>query len=138
MRHSLVIAAYFSVAILVGSADSVQAQSSRPFDDYRPPSSVSPYLNLANNNNSSSTDSSLFMNYQLFVKPQLEQRRINSQSATAIKRLQQQQQQQAHAPKPESGPEGNKKLRSTGHLVTRVNYSHYYQPLNRQPAPQAP
>jgi hypothetical protein len=135
MRHTLVIAVCFFAAALAGSVDSVQAQNSRPFDDYRPPSSVSPYLNLINNNNSSSTDANLFMNYQLFVKPQLEQRRINSQSATAIKHLQQQQKQQARAPKPESGPEGNKKLRSTGHLVTRANYSHYYQPLNRQQAP---
>ncbi len=78
------------------------------------------------------------MNYQLFVQPQLEQRRINSQSANAIKRLQQQQQQQTRAPKPESGSEGKKKLRSTGHLVSRVNYSHYYQTLNRQPAPPTP
>jgi hypothetical protein len=131
MRKSLGCAVCFLTLLTVLSHREAAAQSPRPFDDYTPPSSVSPYMNLMNNN-SNGTDAALFMNYQLFVKPQLEQRRLNKQSATAIRNLQQQQQQSRSA-KASSTAEGNPKLRSTGHVATRVNYSHYYPTLNRVP-----
>lgn len=131
MCKSLGYAVGFLIIITALSTGEALAQSPRPFDDYTPPSSVSPYMNLANNNNNG-TGAALFMNYQLFVKPQLEQRRLNKQSATAIRNLQQQQQQSRSA-KGSFAAEGNPKLRATGHVATRVNYSHYYPTLNRVP-----
>lgn len=132
MKKCMGFAAWFLAILSAVSVPKVAAQNPRPFDDYTPPSSVSPYMNLMNNNNNG-TEASLFMNYQLFVKPQLEQRRINKQSASAIRELQQQQQQPTRTTKSSSTSEGNSKLRATGHVATRVNYSHYYPTLNRQP-----
>ena len=133
MRKSLGCAVGFLTIITGLSNREAAAQNPRPFDDYTPPSAVSPYMNLMNNNNNG-TDANLFMNYQLFVKPQLEQRRINKQSATAIRNLQQTQDQQSRSTKgSNNNSEGNPKLRATGHVATRVNYSHYYPTLNKQP-----
>ena len=118
-----------------GLTSTARAQSSRPFDDYTPPSSVSPYLNLVNNGNGTTNNnsaSSLFLNYQLMVKPQLEQRQFNRQSAAAIRQMQYEQQHTSLA-KGQNGSDQGKKLRATGHAATRVNYSHFYPTLNRDP-----
>jgi hypothetical protein len=127
MRQFLLVAAGLAIAF-GGLASRASAQTPRPFDDYTPPSSVSPYMNLINNNNNNSATGA-FLNYQLLVKPQLEQRNYNRQSAVAIRQMQQQQSQLSKSPGP---PDRNQKLRTTGHAATRVNYSHYYPALTRK------
>jgi len=131
MKKFAVVAGLFSLLVLIHLAGGVQAQTRRPFDDYTPPSSVSPYLNLVNNNNSNNSAAQAFLNYQLLVKPQLEQRKLNRQSTAALQQIQQQK-QQARTSRYQPSPEGNPRLRSTGHVATRGNYSHYYPSLNRQ------
>jgi flagellar basal body-associated protein FliL len=126
MRHILLIACGAAVA-WAGLSRQASAQTRRPFDDYTPPSSVSPYMNLINNNNTNSS-TGLYLNYQLMVKPQLEQRSYNQQSAAAIRQMQQQV-QSGSSPQ---GADRNQKLRATGHAATRMNYSHYYPTLTRK------
>ena len=128
MRQALVVTGGFLVVTLVGLAGGADAQTSRPFDNYSRSPSVSPYMNLVNNNNT--TDANVFLNYQLLVKPQLEQRNFNQQTAATFKQFQ--QTQKTSVAKPQSGVEGNQRLRATGHAATRGNYSHYYPSLNRQ------
>jgi hypothetical protein len=77
--------------------------------------SVSPYLNLINNNDPNLT------NYQSLVRPQINQQRVNSQQSAQINRLE--------AKPPTSGNAGSESLRSTGHQATWKNYSHYYPKL---------
>ncbi|HEY2841028.1 MAG TPA: hypothetical protein VGJ26_17875 [Pirellulales bacterium] len=74
--------------------------------------SVSPYMNLLNNQNPNLT------NYQSLVRPQVNQARISSQQNSRINRLE--------APPPASGNSGSQTLRSTGHQATYGNYSHFY------------
>ena len=131
MKKFAVVAGLFSLLVLVHLAGGAQAQTRRPFDDYTPPSSVSPYLNLTNNNSNNNSAATAFLNYQLLVKPQLEQRKLNRQSAAALHQLQQQK-QQARPSRYQPTAESNPRLRSTGHVATRGNYSHYYPGLNRQ------
>ncbi|HEY1602043.1 MAG TPA: hypothetical protein VGG64_20740 [Pirellulales bacterium] len=134
MRHVLLSAVGISALALGSLAGTAHAQASRPFDDYTPPSSVSPYLNLVNNNNGTSNNNSsanLFLNYQLMVKPQLEQRQFNRQSTAAIRQMQYQQ-QHASLVKSSGNTDSGKKLRATGHAATRVNYSHFYPTMNRE------
>jgi hypothetical protein len=64
------------------------------------------------------------------VKPQLEQRNFNRQSAAAIRDVQ--QQAAAEKTRAGNGAHAPQKLRSTGHVATRANFSHYYPGLNRQ------
>jgi hypothetical protein len=129
MRHFLIIGAGTLAIALLGLTENTSAQTRRPYDDYTPPPSVSPYMNLMNNN--SDTTTGVFMNYQLLVKPQLEQRKFNKQSTAALREVQQQQQQITRS-RSQSGGDKNSKLRPTGHIATRANYMHYYPALNRQ------
>src|SRR5262249_15031089 len=120
MRQFVLVAGGLAIT-LFGLSDQASAQKPRPFDDYTPPSSVSPYMNLINNNNNNSA-TSMYLNYQLMVKPQLDQRKYNRQSAAAIRQMQ----QQAQVNNSSAAPNGNQNVRTTGHAATRVNYSHYY------------
>ena len=129
MRHLL--SAAFAAGLVGGLLSAkADAQTQRPFDDYTPPPTVSPYMNLINNSNGN-TATGMYLNYQLMVKPQLEQRRYNQQSAAAIRQVQKQQAQASKAPATERGQQ----LRATGHAATRGNYSHYFPALSRQQVP---
>jgi len=94
------------------SAGLIQRQAAQGLNS-RP--TVSPYLNLVNNNDPNLT------NYQSLVRPQVNQQRVNSQQASQINRLE--------AKPPSSGNAGSESLRSTGHQATWNNYSHYYPNL---------
>jgi hypothetical protein len=109
MRHGLVL---FAIAMgsMLFAADAFAQAPRRQMPASRP--TVSPYLNLLNNNNPNVT------NYQSLVRPQVNQARVNSNQAAQINRLQ--------AKPPKSGNAGNESLRSTGHQATWNNYSHYY------------
>ena len=121
MRHVFLLAASGLAVVLGGLATTTRAQTSRPFDNYTPPPSVSPYLNMLNNNGNP------IVNYQLLVKPQIEQRSLNQQSTAAIKQLQ----QQIGSEKAPSASPGKQRLRTTGHAATRVNYSHYFPAMKK-------
>jgi hypothetical protein len=109
MKHAIIL-----LAVGIGSslfaADAMAQAPRRPVPSSRP--TVSPYLNLLNNNNPNVT------NYQSLVRPQVNQARVNSNQAAQINRLQ--------AKKPSSGNAGNESLRSTGHQATWNYYSHFY------------
>lgn len=108
MKYAIVLAVGMGALFLANDA---RAQAPRrPMPTSRP--TVSPYLNLLNNNNPNVT------NYQSIVRPQVNQARVNSNQAAQISRLQ--------ARAPSSGNSGNETLRSTGHQATWNNYSHYY------------
>jgi hypothetical protein len=119
MRKMTLLAACVIVGSIVGSAQAQYKAKPRPFDGggaRRP--AVSPYMNLLNNNTGLAT------NYQSLVRPQLEQQNFNARSASAIKGLQ----RQAYQSKDRSASttEGNIKMRGTGHVASRENYSHFY------------
>ena len=125
MRKALLLSASGLAIALGGVAGNAGAQTGRPFDNYTPRPTVSPYMNLANNGNNNNGNP--FLNYQLLVRPQLEQRNANQQSAAAIKQLQQHSgMERSHAKSA-----GNPKLRATGHAATRVNYSHYFPAMKK-------
>ena len=126
MRQVLLATSGFLAVVFAGSATEANAQTRRPYDDYTPPPSVSPYMNLANNNANSAAGT--FMNYQLLVKPQLEQRQTNRQSAASMQNYQ----SQFNAARLSSDAEAYQKPHAAKHAATRGNYSHYYPTLNRQ------
>jgi hypothetical protein len=84
--------------------------------------SVSPYLNLLNNNSSGTATP-----YQSLVRPQLEQQRVNQQQSRSIQGLQQNLQAQARANAGGAGIE-----RGTGHPSVFMDYLHYYPGLNQR------
>lgn len=82
--------------------------------------SVSPYLNLLNNNvNGTATP------YQSLVRPQLEQQQVNRQQAQSIQNIQSNLHAQARANAGGAGIE-----RGTGHQSVFMNYLHYYPALS--------
>ena len=80
---------------------------------------VSPYLNLLQNNSVFSQAS----NYQSLVKPLIDQNAAIQRQGGAINRLQQQVN-----PGASSGRGGG---RGTGHTTYFMNYSHYYPAMKR-------
>ena len=124
MNRFCILGLLASIVLLGGLAGSASAQykapKNRPFESYSRRPSVSPYMNLLNNQTGNAT------NYQSLVRPQLDQQSFNQKSASAIKGLQ----SQAGKQQSKSGSEGNQKLRPTGHAATRQNYSHFYPGMN--------
>jgi hypothetical protein len=80
---------------------------------------VSPYLNLLQNNNQLNG----IPNYQSLVKPLIEQRDASQRQGNSLQRLQQQVNSQ--------GASGAGGQRSTGHHTSFMNFSHFY------PAPRS-
>jgi hypothetical protein len=119
------LGAVVAFTAFVTSAEAQYKAKSRPFDTQSRRPSVSPYMNLINNQTGTAT------NYQSLVRPQLDQQNFNSQSASAIKNLQASKGAKSTSSKGAGGPsnstaEGNVKLRPTGHVSSRENYSHFY------------
>lgn len=115
MRVAVVLLTVGIASSLLAVEASAQAPARRPVPSSRP--TVSPYLNLLNNQNPNVT------NYQSLVRPQVNQQRVNSQQAASISRLQ--------ARPPKSSNAGNEALRSTGHQATWNYYSHFYPKKQR-------
>jgi hypothetical protein len=78
---------------------------------------VSPYMNLLNNNSD-------VTNYQSLVRPMVNQNRVNAQERVQLNRTQSKPATLRYS-KSES-------LRSTGHQASYQTYGHYYPTLNRQ------
>ena len=102
------------------------SRPTKPFANARPRSTVSPYLNLFNENLNDNAD-----NYSALVRPMLNQQRQNQQFQRAGQQLQRQNQalnarfQQLSA-QPSFAVQGNSNIFSTGHRTLFNNTSHYY------------
>jgi hypothetical protein len=96
------------------------ALANKPFENYSPAPTVSPYLNLFREDIGGNDD----FNYQTLVRPQLEQQRFNDQvqrQAMDINRR-----LQSLSAQPDFNPQGNSNLMPTGHQTVFLNYSHFY------------
>ena len=92
---------------------------------YNPKPTVSPYLNLLQNN-----DNFDFPQYQTLVRPFFEQQSINTRNNYENQQIRGQVnslQRQVNQP-------GMSGIRATGHPTRYMNYSHYYalNPANRR------
>ena len=114
--------AAMGVAIAFGAMCGSTSAQNQQFNNYARKPSMSPYMNLVNNNTGIAT------NYQSLVRPQLDQRNFNQASSSAIKQLQ----KGASSGSSKSGAEGNKKLRATGHIAATENYSHFYPSMKQK------
>lgn len=92
----------------------------KPFSSYRPPATMSPYMNLFREDLSGSGD----MNYQMLVRPMLEQQEINRQMQRENQLLSRRVQSLA-TQSALSATEGTG-LIPTGHQTTFGYYSHFY------------
>jgi hypothetical protein len=95
----------------------------KPFSGVRQASAISPYLGL----DARETETSL-PNYFLYVKPQLDQQRINQVQQAEYRRLQQQI-GAATAPGVVTNPHGG--IPTTGHSAQFMNNGGYYPTLRR-------
>ena len=126
MRIALVVAA--SVAVWSACELPASAQVSRNpaasiFRRHTTGSpSVSPYLNLLNNNSSGTATP-----YQSLVRPQLEQQKVNQQQSRSIQSIQSNLHAQQRANAGAAGIE-----RGTGHQALFMNYLHYYPGFNQR------
>jgi hypothetical protein len=98
----------------------------KPFAGVQPSSTVSPYLNLFNQGPTGRPQT--LDNYNLLVRPMLDQQRMNSQ-------MQRQQQQmnmrvQEIAAKPDMDAAGSENIIPTGHQTGFGYYSHFYPGKN--------
>ena len=122
------LAAFILCTSFVASAEAQYKAKSHPFDTSSRRPSVSPYMNLINNQTGTAT------NYQSLVRPQLDQQNYNARTASAIKGLQGSRASSAKSgdkSKSQSSSEGNLKLRPTGHTAMREGYSHYFPGLSK-------
>src|SRR5690348_15959966 len=102
------LAAFILCTMFATSAEAQYKGQPRPFDTSSRRPSVSPYMNLINNQTGFAT------NYQSLVRPQLDQQNYNSQTASAIRGLQRGGGGSAKSDdktKSQSSAEGNLKLR---------------------------
>ncbi len=108
-----------AVVIVLGTAAPAKAQQGtyyRGSSDNPVGPTVSPYLNLIQNNQFGAT------NYQSLVKPLIEQGNAINRQGRNLNNLQQQVY---------SRPQGAGGFQSTGHATFFMNYSHYYPQQGR-------
>jgi hypothetical protein len=94
--------------------------ASKPFSNYTPPPTVSPYLNLFREERDGSSD----FNYQTLVRPLLQQQQFNQQverQATELARR-----MQSMAAQSDFNPQGSTTQVPTGHQSVFMYYHHYY------------
>jgi hypothetical protein len=110
-------ATWLSVVVLASLAATALAdRPKRPFESAASSPRVSPYMNLVNNQQGGAT------NYQSLVRPQIEQQSVNRSQRSAINQLQ----RQAAPTRSSSSPQGNQRLRGTGHSTVFNDASRYY------------
>ena len=122
VRHHWLMAVAVALTIGMGSYNQVQAQYRGGIaNPYNPKPTISPYLNLLQPRGPANLPQ-----YQMLVKPFLEQQAINERNAfdsqvtrRQVNSLQNQFNSQSVGPG-----------RATGHPTRYMNYSHYY-PLAR-------
>jgi hypothetical protein len=102
------------------------APLAKPFSNYSPGPTVSPYMNLFREDLDGNSD----FNYQTLVRPQLQQQQFNQQlDRQAMDTAQRLQQISAQA---DFKPQGNENQAPTGHQTVFMYYGHYY-PTARRP-----
>jgi hypothetical protein len=98
--------------------------ASKPFSNYSPPPTVSPYLNLFREDLDGTSD----FNYQTLVRPLLQQQQINQQverqGLELARRL------QSMAAQSDFNPQGSESQFPTGHQSVFMYYGHYYPTAN--------
>jgi hypothetical protein len=100
--------------------------SSKPYANYSPAPTVSPYLNLFREDLDGQSD----LNYQTLVQPQLRQQAINErqqrENFDLTRRL------QSIAAQSDYNPAGSTSQPPTGHQTVFMYYGHYYPALGQQ------
>jgi hypothetical protein len=101
-----------------------RASVGRPFDNFNPAPTVSPYLNLFREDLSGNDD----FNYNTLVRPMLEQQRVNDQLQRQSYEIQ--RRLQAIAAQPDFSPQGNPNQAPTGHQTVFQYHSHFYPQMS--------
>ena len=122
MRTKSLAIAFLAVGGFFAAANTSFAQYANPGSSYinsRP--TVSPYLNLLNNNSLG------VPNYQTMVRPQIDQRDALVRQGASLQQLQQQFRDSSQNAR-QYQPGG---VSRTGHGARYLNYSHYYSGIRR-------
>jgi hypothetical protein len=98
--------------------------ANKPFSNYTPPPTVSPYLNLFREERDGSSD----FNYQTLVRPLLQQQQFNQQVERQAIDLA--RRMQSMAAQSDFNPEGSTTQFPTGHQSVFMYYGHYYPTAN--------
>jgi len=98
--------------------------ASKPFSDYTPEPTVSPYLNLFREDFDGTSD----FNYQALVRPMLQQQQFNRQMQRQAMELT--ARMQSMAAQSDFNPQGSTSQFPTGHQSVFGYYGHYYPTLN--------
>ena len=106
------------VACFAAGSRSAEAQNYRGTSDNPIGPTVSPYLNLINNDQFGTT------NYQSLVRPLVQQGNAINRQGGELNRLQ-------HQVTSQRGAAGQYAPSATGHVTFFMNYSHYYQTPER-------
>jgi hypothetical protein len=110
----------------IGLGIGASGPAAKPFSNYSPAPTVSPYMNLFREDLDGNSD----FNYQTLVRPMLQQQQFNQQlQREAIDTAQRLQQISAQA---DFNPEGSKSQVPTGHQTVFMYYGHFYPTANRQ------
>jgi hypothetical protein len=98
--------------------------ASKPFSNYSPPPTVSPYLNLFREERDGSSD----FNYQTLVRPLLQQQQFNQQVERQT--MEMARRMQSLAAQSDFTPQGSESQFPTGHQSVFMYYGHYYPTAN--------
>lgn len=108
------------------SLTSPGALSGRPFANFTPSPTVSPYLNLFREDVGGNSD----LNYHTLVRPMLQQQQFNQQ--VQRQELDTQRRLQAIAAQSNFNPRGSQQQFPTGHPTAFMYYSRFYPGLSRR------
>ena len=116
-----------TITSVLGIADIAKAQ--QPFQNVQQAPTVSPYLNLVNNNNNGGRGA--FPAYQTLVEPFLQQQQQQQQ----INQLQRTTQSLATGGLTQPARGASNAIRGTGHVTANMDYLHYYTRPQTHPVP---
>lgn len=100
--------------------------ASKPFGNYSPAPTVSPYLNLFREDLNGQSD----LNYQTLVLPQLRQQAVNERQQR--ENMQMSARLQSIGAQSDFNPAGSTTQPPTGHQTVFQYYGHYYPALNQR------
>jgi hypothetical protein len=108
-------------AARIGLGAGTSFSGSKPFSNYSPGPTVSPYLNLFRVDLNGNQN----FNYSTLVEPQLRQQQLNQQQER--QNLQTSRRLQAISAQADYSIQGSKEEYPTGHQTVYMYYGHYYQ-----------
>ncbi len=109
-----------------GTVGSIGGPGSKPFANFSPSPTVSPYMNLFRTDLGGNDD----LNFQTLVQPQLRQQEFNRR--VGIQEQQMNRRLQAIAAQNSFSPRGSTNIMPTGHGATHRYYSHFFPALQRR------